>query len=122
MLYDRWRSIESVVASGGLSGSIVLDGIGPDLVPDDMIGFHRLSAGEEWNHFVYAEILERVGGVDLERISHVVARVPDPPSSSPSVSWRREPCAVSDELQCCWIGSRGVTNWRSPGIRLRGWK
>jgi hypothetical protein len=62
MLYDRWRSIESVVASGGLSGSIVLDGIGQDLVPDDMIGDHRLFVEEEWNHFVYAEILERVGG------------------------------------------------------------
>jgi putative transferase (TIGR04331 family) len=95
MLYDRWRSIESVVASGDLSGSIVVDGIGQDLVPDDMIGFHRLFFGQEWNHFIYAEILERVGGVDLERISHVVARVPDAPtgSRSPGRGSRR---AISD--------------------------
>ena len=46
MLYDRWRSIESVVASGDLSGTIVLDGIGRDLIPEDMTGFMRLFVGE----------------------------------------------------------------------------
>lgn len=90
MLYDRWRSIESVVASGDLSGTIVLDGIGRDLVPEDMMGFMRLFVREEWNHFIYAEILKRVGGVDLERIPHVVNHAPDlaPP---PSLRWSREP-------------------------------
>ncbi len=95
MLYSRWRSIELVVASGDLSGTIVLDGIGQDLVPEDMVGFHRLFEGEEWNHFIYAEILERVGGVDLERISHTVTRGPDPMPSPPSLRFLREPRAAA---------------------------
>ena len=95
MLYSRWRSIESAVVSGDLSGTVVLEGIGQDLVPESMLGFHRLFEGEEWNHFIYAEILERVGGVELERISHTVTHRFDPTPASPSLSFLREPRAAA---------------------------
>ncbi len=91
MLYSRWRSIKSVVSSSDLSGTVVLEGIEQDLVPADMVEFTRLYTGEEWNHFIYAEILQRVGGVDLERVPHVVGGAPDLPPSSPSLNWRSEP-------------------------------
>ena len=59
MLFDRWTSIQQAVAKYELSGTIVLTGRDEALVPNDMTDFIRQFLRDEWNHNLYAEVLQR---------------------------------------------------------------
>lgn len=59
MLFDRWESIQQAVRQYDLSETIVLTGKEETLVPNDMADFSRLFVGDEWNHSLYAAILQQ---------------------------------------------------------------
>jgi len=58
MLFDRWTSIHDAVSQFDLSGTVVLSGQEETLVPNDMADFIRQFIGDEWNHHLYAAILQ----------------------------------------------------------------
>jgi putative transferase (TIGR04331 family) len=58
MLFDRWTSIQQAVSQYKLSGAIVLTGGEESLVPNDMADFSRLFVTDEWNHHIYAKVLQ----------------------------------------------------------------
>jgi putative transferase (TIGR04331 family) len=58
MLFDRWESIRQVTRQYDLSGTIVLTGQEDRLVPNDMTDLLRLLCTDEWNHHLYANILQ----------------------------------------------------------------
>lgn len=66
MLFDRWSSIQQAVSSFEIVGAVVLEGSAEALVPNDLAHLNRLLAGDEWNHFVYASILQGYTSVPCE--------------------------------------------------------
>lgn len=67
MLFDRWTSIQQAIQGYELNGTIVLYGRDKALVPNDMSDFARLFAGDEWNHHIYAAILQHFTNVPCSR-------------------------------------------------------
>jgi putative transferase (TIGR04331 family) len=63
VLFDRWTSILSARDHCQLLGTIVLKNHEDGLIPDDMNHFVRLFQSDAWNHHIYGEVLERVGGI-----------------------------------------------------------
>src|SRR3989338_1663550 len=63
MLFDRWLSIQGAVNSFEITGTIVLTDIDDILIPNDMNHFAELMVGDDWNHHIYAEILNKLGNV-----------------------------------------------------------
>ncbi|WP_276359565.1 LIC12162 family protein [Daejeonella sp. H1SJ63] len=57
MLFDRWYSIEQAVRQFDINETVVLIMNEEHLVPNDFVDFIRLFTGDEWNHFLYSEIL-----------------------------------------------------------------
>lgn len=75
ILLDRWLSIQHALARYELSGTIVLVGQEEALVPNDMSDFCRLFLEDEWNHHVYAAILQGFSAVPCVKLArHPVAR------------------------------------------------
>lgn len=58
MLFDRWSSIQSAVSSYDISGTVILSGNDRALVPNDMGHFCELFIGDEWNHHIFAAVLQ----------------------------------------------------------------
>jgi len=59
MLFDRWTSIQQAIGQYELSGTIVMSGQDETFVPNDMADFNRLYVKDEWNHQLYAAILQK---------------------------------------------------------------
>jgi len=73
MLFDRWTSIQQAATRHALSGTVVLTGQEETLAPNDMADFSRLFVGDEWNHHIYAAILQGFTAVPCtKRASHGV--------------------------------------------------
>jgi putative transferase (TIGR04331 family) len=66
ILFDRWTSIQQAINQHQLSGTIVLGGNEDMLVPNDMEDMARLFVSDEWNHLLYANILQKAGNVSCE--------------------------------------------------------
>jgi putative transferase (TIGR04331 family) len=66
MLFDRWESIKQVTQAYELSGTVVLTGQEDAMVPGDMSGLLRLFCTDEWNHLLYARILQMYTAVPYE--------------------------------------------------------
>ena len=73
MLFDRWTCIQHALKHE-LSGTVVLSGREETLIPNDMAEFSGLLVGDEWNHHIYAAILQRCGHVPCSRIPRPLAR------------------------------------------------
>lgn len=74
MLFDRWSSVQLAVGSFDISGTTVMAGMEDSMVPNDMESFCRLFIGDEWNHYIFSNILERhanisFGKMDFDRLS-----------------------------------------------------
>ena len=67
ILFDRWTSIQQAVSQFDLSETVVLTGYEECLVPNDMVGFINLYSGEDWNHHIYASILQSFTAVPCIR-------------------------------------------------------
>lgn len=70
MLFDRWLSIHAALSHVEIKETIVIEGIDDELVPNDMTNFSEIIAGDEWNHHIYAAILERLGKVHCIKKIH----------------------------------------------------
>lgn len=104
ILFDRWTSVQEALARGPLAGSIVLRGAEGTLIPNDMAEFSQLFSTDEWNHLVYADILERCKGVPLRPLSRPA------PRPTASVPWTRRAVAAlkaaATRAQRLWVGDR----------------
>lgn len=67
MLYDRWLSIQEALNRFDITGTVILTGNDDEFVPNDMAHFADLMVGDEWNHHIYAAILEDFGNVSCVR-------------------------------------------------------
>jgi putative transferase (TIGR04331 family) len=65
MLFDRWLSIQSAINLFEITGAIVLTCNEEQLIPNDMMHFVELFKSDEWNHYVYAEILYKLDNVRI---------------------------------------------------------
>ena len=88
MVFDRWNSVRQAVSNYDLSGSIVLTGEEDQFIPNDMREFNSLFPGDEWNHHIYARILEHFPSVPLYRRQRVQSVHPAEPTPSPSIKSR----------------------------------
>lgn len=66
-LFDRWSSIQEALNRFDITGTIILTGSEDELVPNDMDHAVELMLDDEWNHHIYAVILERFGNVPCIR-------------------------------------------------------
>jgi putative transferase (TIGR04331 family) len=57
MLFDRWAMLHQVVRDNDISGVRVIQHKQDRLVPNDMIAFINLFAGDAWNESIYGQIL-----------------------------------------------------------------
>ncbi len=96
MLFDRWESIQQAVRQYDLSETIVLTGKDETLVPNDMVDFSRLFVGDEWNHSLYAYILQQFTSVNCIMQSRQ--------------DWDEVP-AVSREITWKWRAKRKLAAW-----------
>jgi putative transferase (TIGR04331 family) len=61
ILFDRWQTLQQAFNCYELTGTIVLshdEDCDDEVIPENMMDFVRLFQGDEWNHYIYAEILE----------------------------------------------------------------
>lgn len=58
-LFDRWHSIQQISKRTDLAETIVLTGHEMQLIPSDMTDFIRLFLGDEWNHHIYALLIQK---------------------------------------------------------------
>ena len=57
-LFDRWETVQSAIRTHDLSGTILLRGLSEARVPRDMTDYLHLGNGHQWNHHLFARILE----------------------------------------------------------------
>ena len=57
VLYDRWLSITTVISLYDITGTIILESNIKSLVTNDLKEFDELIKTDEWNHNIYAEII-----------------------------------------------------------------
>ena len=69
MLFDRWSSIEQALSSYEVAESIIIDFPLESLVPQGMSDFHNYYISDEWNHYIYGQILKRKKNILLRNIN-----------------------------------------------------
>ncbi len=88
MLFDRWSSIHQAIRQFDLSETIVLTGHEEMLVPNDMADFVRLFVGDEWNHHLYATILQQFTSVQCIRRSREPSQTLR--KAAPPTDWKHQ--------------------------------
>lgn len=88
MLFDRWTSIQQAINQYDLSGTIVLTGQEETLVPNDMTDFNRLLVEDEWNHHLYAAILQQFTAVPCIKQTRQDMR--GTAKILPAISWEQQ--------------------------------
>lgn len=68
IVFDRWTSIKNAVNGYDITGTIAIHQQ-LALVPNDMNEFISLFLGDEWNHFIYTEILSEIGNLPITFIN-----------------------------------------------------
>lgn len=58
MVFDRWASIQQAIVHDEISETIVLVDKEESLIPSDMNDFLKLVVEDDWNHHIYAYILQ----------------------------------------------------------------
>ena len=58
ILFDRWSSIQQAVVYSKLSETVHFSYEIGDFIPKDMNAFSQLFTNDEWNHFIYSEIIK----------------------------------------------------------------
>lgn len=104
ILFDRWTSIHQAIAQHVLSGTLILTGKEETLIPNDMADFSRLLIRDEWNHHLYAAILQRFTTVPCsKRARQDIASWT--PHAVPNTSWKQ-------------LVKRTMADWYVRGARL----
>ena len=89
MLFDRWTSVQQVVSQYEITGTVVLTGQEETLVPNDMADFIPLFLGDEWNHNLYAAILQQFTKAPCIKQARQDRRE-DVSKAIPAVPWKRQ--------------------------------
>lgn len=97
MLFDRWTSIQQAVSQYELSGTVVMTGQEEMLVPNDMADFSRLYVGDEWNHSLYAAILQQFTAVPC--IKRARQDMQGRSKAVPTTHWKRR---IKRTLAACY--------------------
>lgn len=108
MLFDRWTSIQQAVDQYDLSGTVVLTGLEDSFVPNDMADFTRFcQGGSEWNHHIYASLLQHFTGVHCIKRSR--QNLDGMPKAAPPHNWKRH---IKQTLLACYtlVASAFVRN------------
>jgi len=63
IVFDRYCSIKKAVKTNGLTGTIILDFSPKKMVPPDMMSFANYFGLDEWNHFIYGQLIEEFDNV-----------------------------------------------------------
>ena len=59
IIFDRWTNLNSAISSYDLSKTVILDQRSEELVPNDMAEFSTFQENDEWNHYIYSNLLEK---------------------------------------------------------------
>lgn len=106
MLFDRWTSVQQAVSQHELSGTVVLTGKDDIMVPNDMADFNHLFLSDEWNHHIYAAILQQF--TSLPCIGLPRQAIAGPRIVRPAAVWRE------------WVGRALASSYvRATGILTR---
>lgn len=70
MAWDRWRMLEEAACRSDVASTIVLDGVGEGLIPKDMVDFNYLYLTEEWNHWLFRQILQTHNQIPLVPVAY----------------------------------------------------
>jgi putative transferase (TIGR04331 family) len=81
MLFDRWSMINQVLHNEKIAGLRIKQQREVEFVPNDMADFSRMFISDEWNEFIYSQIIDYVGmpieGLAFnEKISNKVSKKP----------------------------------------------
>jgi putative transferase (TIGR04331 family) len=70
MAYDRYCSIENAIKVKGITGTRILDFSKESMIPMHMIDFTRFFVSDEWNHFIYGQLIEEFDNIlfNIEKI------------------------------------------------------
>lgn len=88
MLFDRWTSIQLAISRYDLSGTIVLADQEESLIPDDMNSFSSFFGDDEWNHHLYAAIIQQFTAVPC--VKQVRPKRDSALKTASSDSWKRK--------------------------------
>jgi putative transferase (TIGR04331 family) len=65
ILFDRWENLQGAMNAFEIDGTIALTGREEDLVPNDMDSFVEFIPRDDWNHYIYAELLHSIGHIEI---------------------------------------------------------
>ena len=63
ILIDRWSNVETVSRNYSSLETIEIVGHEDNLVPNDMPEFGRLITGDEWNHYIYCQVIKNFSNI-----------------------------------------------------------
>ena len=67
IVFDRWQMLDRAVTEYDISGTTVLQMDKAAMIPTDMSDFISKCSGEEWNHYIYAQILGEISsGIKID--------------------------------------------------------
>ncbi|MCW7462969.1 LIC12162 family transferase [Leptospira limi] len=69
MLFDRWVTIHQALDRYNLSETIIIKQPEEDMIPNGMVEFPHFFLSDEWNHYLYATILEKTNRLKLRYIT-----------------------------------------------------
>ena len=65
VLFDRWESIHQAIDRFDISETLCVTVQNSSLIPNDVKTFDALSAGDDWNHLIYTQILKQFTAVKV---------------------------------------------------------
>ena len=68
MLFDRWSSIDQALNSYAIEETAILDYPPQSLISQGMEDFQDFFVSDEWNHFIYGQILQIKGNISFRHI------------------------------------------------------
>ena len=66
MLFDRWMSIQQAIKLYEIYGTMILDFPEESMIPQGMHDFNEYFISDEWNHYIYAKILQQMTGIEFQ--------------------------------------------------------
>ena len=73
ILFDRFACLEKAISSYGISKTLVLDYSNLEPIPEDMEHFDLLMKTDQWNHFIYTNILKKIDSVKIINIEKTIS-------------------------------------------------
>jgi len=67
-IYDRYCSIKSAIEAGNVSSTLIMGFDIDEWIPKDYNQFYQTFTTDQWNHFIYGEIIKLVGSISYEVI------------------------------------------------------